>query len=54
MDTWIKQEGYPVVTIVDSKRVVRSPGKRTKYVGQNRFFRDVKPTDKNYQDEIKG
>lgn len=54
MDTWIKQEGYPVVTIMDSKVSARSPGKATKLVQQNRFFRDVHPTDKNYQDEIKG
>lgn len=43
-----------MITIVDSNTVTRSPGIATKHIQQHRFFRDVHPTDKSYQDEIRG
>jgi hypothetical protein len=53
MDTWIKQEGYPVVEIKDTNQQQRS-GAVTKVASQNRFFRDMNPSDKRYSDQAKG
>ena len=54
MDTWVTQEGYPVVTIRTSRTSKRNTGGDSLVAHQTRFLRDIGPDSDKYDDATKG